>query len=81
MVQIGFCLTDKHPVNFLCNGKYIVQQSTISSMKSQTAVPCGIKFYGSLQNYSDKKFTDFNFMDTQFCSLVLPDCFFHLALW
>ena len=34
-------------------------------MKSQTVVPCGIKFYGSLQNYLDKKFTDFNFMDPQ----------------
>ena len=36
-------------------------------MKSQTVVPCGIKFYGLLQNHLDKKFTDFNFMDTQFC--------------
>ena len=50
-------------------------------MKSQTVVPRGIKFYGSLQNYLDKKFTDFNFMDTLFCSLVLPDRFFRLALW
>ena len=58
----------------------MVQQSTISSMKSQTVVPCGIKFYGSLQNYLDKKFTDFNFMDTQFCSLVLPDRFFPFGI-
>ena len=45
----------------------------MSSMSSQTFVPCGIKFYGLLQNYFDKKFGDFNIMDIQFCAQCCDD--------
>ena len=44
-------------------------------MKSQTVVPYGIKFYGSLQNYLDKKFTDLIFWTPSFVVLCCQTAF------